>query len=81
MLLLMIFIYVCENTDHVNAIFRTGLWATRMILACELVSTGTMLAVACLGFPAPGNKVSLGVPTQSVRGSTDAKNELGVKGR
>ena len=38
-------------------------------------------AVAYLRFPARGDKVSLGAPTQSVRGSTDAKKELGVKGR
>jgi len=37
--------------------------------------------VAYLGFPAPGDKVSLGAPTQSVRGSTGATNELGVSGR
>ena len=34
-----------------------------------------------LGFTAPGGKVSLGAPTQSVRGSADAKNEFEVKGR
>jgi len=37
--------------------------------------------VAYLVFPAPWDKVSLGTPTQLVRGSTDAKNEFGVKGR
>jgi len=37
-------------------------------------------AVACLGFPAPGDKVSLGAPTQPVPGSTDVKSELGIKG-
>ena len=34
-----------------------------------------------LGVPAPGDNDRLGAPTQSVRGSTDAKNELGVKER
>jgi len=34
-----------------------------------------------LGFPAPGDKVSLDAPTQPFRGSIDAKSELGVKGR
>jgi len=38
-------------------------------------------AVTYLGFTAPGGKVSLGAPTQSVRGSADAKNEFEVKGR
>jgi len=37
-------------------------------------------AMAYLGFPAPVGNVSLGAPTQSVRGNTEAKNELGVKG-
>jgi len=38
--------------------------------------------MACLArVPFAWGKVSLGAPTQSVRGSTDAKNELGVKGR
>jgi len=41
----------------------------------------TARPVAHLGFPVPGDKVSLGTPIQSVRGRTDAKNELGVKGR
>jgi len=38
-------------------------------------------AVAYLGFPAPGDKVSLGAPTQPVCDSIDAENEQGVKGR
>jgi len=29
----------------------------------------TLEALAYLGFPAPGNKLSLGIPTQPVRGS------------
>ena len=37
--------------------------------------------MAYLGFPVPGDKASLDAPTQSVRGSIDAKGELGVKGR
>ena len=37
-------------------------------------------AVAYLGFPAPGGKLSFGTPTQSVHDSMDAKNELGVRG-
>jgi len=37
--------------------------------------------VVYLGVPAPGDNDRLGAPTQSVRGSTDAKNELGVKER
>jgi len=37
--------------------------------------------VAYLGFPTPGGKVSLGASTQSVCGSTDTMNELGVQGR
>ena len=37
--------------------------------------------MAHLGFPAPGDKVSLGAPARPIRGSIDAKNELGVKGR
>jgi len=44
-------------------------------------SKGASKAVAYLGFPAPCDKVSLGTPTQSGRGSIDPKNELGVKGR
>ena len=39
-----------------------------------------ILAVAYLGFPAPGGKLSYGAPTQPVHGSIDAKNELGIKG-
>jgi len=38
------------------------------------------MAVAYLGFPAPGDKVGVGVPTQHVRGSIEAKSELEVKG-
>jgi len=34
--------------------------------------------VACLGLP--GNKVCLGGSRQPVRGSIDAKNELGITG-
>jgi len=37
--------------------------------------------VACLGFPAPGGKLSFCAPTQPVHGSIDAKNELGIMGR
>jgi len=37
--------------------------------------------VAYLGFPAPGDKLSFGAPTQPVRGSIDVKNELEIKGR
>jgi len=38
--------------------------------------------VAHLGFPAPGDKVRFGAPTQSVHGSVDAKSGLVVnKGR
>jgi len=37
--------------------------------------------MAHLGFPAPGIKLSFGAPTQTVHGSIDAKNELGIKGR
>jgi len=37
-------------------------------------------AVAYLGFPAPGGKVSFSALTQLVRGSIEAKSELGVKG-
>jgi len=37
--------------------------------------------VACLGLPVPWGKVSFGTPTQTFRGSLDAKNELGVKRR
>ena len=40
-----------------------------------------MGAVAYLGFPAPGGKLSVCAPTQPVHGSIDAKNELGIKGR
>ena len=36
---------------------------------------------ACLVCPAPVGKLSFGAPTQSVRGSIDAKNELAIKGR
>jgi len=36
--------------------------------------------LAYLGFLAAGDKPNLGAPTQPVRGSIDAKNELGVKG-
>ena len=38
-------------------------------------------AVTYLGFPAPRGKLSFDPPTQPVHGSTDAKNELGIKGR
>jgi len=38
------------------------------------------MAVAYLGFPAPGGKLSFGAPTQPVHGSIDAKNELGYRG-
>ena len=41
----------------------------------------TLRAVAYLGFPAPGNKLSLGPPTHPVHGRIDAKNDLEVKGR
>jgi len=39
-----------------------------------------MASVAYLGFPAPGDKHSFGLPTRSVHGSIDAKNEFGTKG-
>ena len=49
-------------------------WGVRAPLAPPLATAFP------IGFPAPGNKVSLGAPTQPVHGSKDAKSELGVKG-
>jgi len=43
--------------------------------------TDPWLTMAYLGFPAPGDKVSFGAPTQIFRGSIDAKSELGINGR
>jgi len=37
-------------------------------------------AVLYVGFPAPGDKVSLDAPHPPVSGSINAKNELGVNG-
>jgi len=47
---------------------------------CDCISA-LLDSVAYLGFPAPGGKLSFGVPTQPVHGSIGAKNESGVKGR
>jgi len=36
-------IYQCEDTDHVYAVVRTGLWATHMVRTADLVPARTML--------------------------------------
>jgi len=37
------YIYQCEDTDHVYAVVRTGLWATHVVRTGDLVPAGTML--------------------------------------
>ena len=44
-------------------------------------TTTTVRSGVPVGFPAPGDKVNMGAPTQPVRSSIDTKSELGVKGR
>ena len=58
MLLWRIFIYiiikdihVCEDIDHVNAIFRKGPRETHMVLAGDLVPVNTMLVTPRLVCP------------------------------
>jgi len=54
-----------------------------LIYKCAVFKAGArgLGPMAYLGYPTHGDKLSLGAPTQSVHGSIDAKNELGIKGR
>jgi len=46
-------IHLCEDADHVNAVFQTGQRANHLLFAGGLLLAVTILVAPYIGFPSP----------------------------